>query len=98
MNEETLLLLLKMDLRIMTDKTDEYLLHLISTASDFIKRTGVTLMDTAEDTALVVMRAAYLYRYRQSGARFGEVNAALRMFQLALNNRLFSEKAGGEIG
>lgn len=72
---------------------DSYLLNLISAAKSFITREGVTLTSSTEDGMLVEMYAAYLYRRRR------EENVAMpRMLRWALNNRIFSEKAGATNG
>lgn len=67
---------------------DDYLLSLINTAKEMIAREGITLADTPEDSSLVVMYAAYLYRKRAESQP-----VMPRMLRWALNNRLFSEKA-----
>lgn len=89
---ETRLKLLKLDLQISTNAIDELLIQMLNAAHKFIEREGISLDETsAEDTQLVVMYAAYLYRKRR------EANAAMpRMLRFALNNRLFSQKAGGD--
>ena len=85
------LLLLKMDLQITTTAYDELLSQMISSAEGMIAREGIVLdSKKAEDTQLVVMYAAYLYRRRRD-----ENPAMPRMLRFALNNRLFSQKAGG---
>ena len=86
---ETRLKLLKLDLQISTNAIDELLIQMLNAAHSFIEREGISLDDTsAEDTQLVVMYAAYLYRKRR------ETNVAMpRMLRWALNNRLFSQKA-----
>ena len=85
------LLLLKMDLQITTTAYDELLSQMISSAEGMISREGIVLDDKkAEDTQLVVMYAAYLYRRRRD-----ENPAMPRMLRWALNNRLLSQKAGG---
>ena len=83
--------ILKLDLQITTDAYDALLSQMISAAEEMITREGITLdADKAEDTQLVVMYAAYLYRQRRDG------NPAMpRSLRFALNNRLFSQKAGG---
>lgn len=90
---ETRLKLLKLDLQISTNAIDDLLVQMINAAHRFIEREGISLDETsAEDTQLVVMYAAYLYRRRR------EENIAMpRMLRWALNNRLFSEKAGGNV-
>ena len=89
---ETRLKLLKLDLQISTNAIDELLIQMLNAAHSFIEREGISLDETsAEDTQLVVMYAAYLYRKRR------ETNGAMpRMLRWALNNRLFSQKAGGD--
>lgn len=85
------LLLLKMDLQITTTAYDELLSQMISSAEGMIAREGIVLdSKKAEDTQLVVMYAAYLYRRRRD-----ENPAMPRSLRFALNNRLFSQKAGG---
>lgn len=86
---ETRLKLLKLDLQISTNAIDELLVQMLNAAHKFIEREGISLDETsAEDTQLVVMYAAYLYRKRR------EANVAMpRMLRWALNNRLFSQKA-----
>lgn len=93
MADEQILIALKVDLQISTTKMDNYLLNLISAAKSFITREGVTLTCSTEDGMLVEMYAAYLYRRRR------EENVAMpRMLRWALNNRVFSEKAGATNG
>lgn len=90
---ETRLKLLKLDLQISTNAIDELLTQMLNAAHKFIEREGISLDETsAEDTQLVVMYAAYLYRKRR------EENAAMpRMLRWALNNRLFAQKAGESV-
>lgn len=83
--------ILKLDLQIATSAYDELLLQMISSAEWMIAREGIALDGkSAEDTQLVVMYAAYLYRRRRD-----ENPAMPRSLRFALNNRLFSQKAGG---
>ena len=83
--------ILKLDLQIATSAYDELLLQMISSAEGMISREGIVFDDKkAEDTQLVVMYAAYLYRRRRD-----ENPAMPRMLRWALNNRLLSQKAGG---
>lgn len=89
MADETVLEILKINLQISTDKLNSYLSGLISAAREYIKTEGITLQDTPGDHNLVVMYAAYLYRKRRED---GPMPRSLRW---ALNNRLFSQKAGG---
>ena len=90
-NEDTatILEILKINLQISTDKLDTYLSGLISAAGEYIKTEGIALQDTPGDRNLVCMYAAYLYRKRRED---GPMPRSLRW---ALNNRLFSQKAGG---
>ena len=88
MSADDKLQLLKLELLISTNAYDKRLLQTISAAEGFIKREGITLADSAEDTELVIMYAAYLWRKRR------EANPVMpRMLRWALNNRLFAEKA-----
>ena len=80
--------MLKQDLKIMSEKIDPFLDHLISAAEEYIEAEGIRLEDTPGDQELVVMYAAYLYRKRTE-----ESPAMPRMLRYALNNRLFSQKA-----
>lgn len=75
--------LLKIDLGIIGDVYDPLLSQLINAAKEFITKEGVTLTESAEDTQLVVMYAAYLYRKRATD------EGMPRMLRWALNNRLF---------
>ena len=85
-----LLVFLKANLELPPNMTfqDDYLLQLIATARQMITREGITLTDTAEDSSLVVMYAAYLYRKRAESQPIMP-----RMLRYALNNRVLSEKA-----
>lgn len=90
MGDEDILTVLKIDLQVSSDKLDTYLEELIKASKDFITKEGITLNDSAGDNQLVEMYAAYLYRRRR------EENAKMpQMLRWALNNRLFSQKAGG---
>lgn len=89
MKDEDILTILKIDLQVSGEKLDTLLLQLIQAAKEYIKTEGITLEGTAGDGQLVEMYAAYLYRKRR------EENAQMpRMLRWALNNRLFSQKAG----
>lgn len=93
MDESTMLLILKKDLQIMTDKMDDYLRILLTAAASMIRREGITLENNEEDGLLTEMYAAYLYRKRAAD------NVPMpRMLRYALNNRLFSEKMKGDGG
>lgn len=93
MTNDAILTSLKIDLQISATAMDEYLFNLMEEAREKIKEEGITLSDSSiSDGMLVEMYAAYLYRHRKSG------DAMPRMLRYALNNRLFSEKAGGKNG
>jgi len=70
----------------------------VDSAISFIAREGVSLSQngnyTIEDAQLIVMYAAWLYRKRGSAQIYQAVDVMPRMLRFALNNRLFSEKAG----
>ncbi len=89
MVDEEILTALKVDLQISTDKMDTYLRKMIEAAKTYIQTEGIQLTCSTGDGMLVEMYAAYLYRRRR------EENVAMpRMLRWALNNRLFSQKAG----
>lgn len=68
---------------------DMYLDKVIDAAKSYITTEGINLDCSAGDGMLVEMYAAYLYRRRR------EENVTMpRMLRWALNNRLFSQKAG----
>ena len=90
MSTQERVLILKLNLQLMTDAFDGYLQQLLGAAEQMIAREGIALTSSAEDEQLRVMYAAYLYRKR------AEDNPPMpRMLRYALNNRLFSQKAGG---
>lgn len=94
MTQADLLTLLQADLNILSPDPTRLaqLNHLIEAALQLISREGVTLQEpfSAEDGQLAVMYAAYLFRKRATG------EAMPRMLRWALNNRVFSAKAGGQ--
>ena len=94
MTQADLLTLLQADLNILSPDPTRLaqLNHLIEAALQLIDREGVTLQEpfSAEDGQLVIMYAAYLFRKRATG------EAMPRMLRWALNNRVFSAKAGGQ--
>lgn len=93
MADEEILVALKIDLQIATDKMDIYLGQLIQAAKAYIVTEGINLDCSTGDGMLVEMYAAYLYRRRR------EENVTMpRMLRWALNNRLFSQKAGAGNG
>lgn len=72
-----------------SDTRKAYLFQCILAAQDMITREGIILGASAEDAQLVEMYAAYLVRKRAT------TEPMPRMLRWALNNRLFSQKAGG---
>lgn len=99
MTDEEILTVLKVDLQVSTDKLDNYLGQIIQAARAYIQTEGITLDCSVGDGMLVEMYSAYLYRRRREenvayGRRREENVAMPRMLRWALNNRLFSQKAG----
>lgn len=94
MTQEDILTLLQADLNILQPDATRtaQLTHLVNATLQLIAREGVTLQEpfSAEDGQLVIMYAAYLFRKRATG------EAMPRMLRWALNNRVFSAKAGGQ--
>lgn len=94
MTQEDILTLLQADLNILQPDATRtaQLTYLVNAALQLIAREGVTLQEpfSAEDGQLVIMYAAYLFRKRATG------EAMPRMLRWALNNRVFSAKAGGQ--
>lgn len=87
--DELILKLLKTDLMIQSERLDDYLKVLVQTAKELISREGIDLQESYEDSLLVEMYAAYLYRKRKEDV------AMPRMLRFALNNRLLGESANG---
>lgn len=86
MADSELLAMLKIDCGITTTAFDGRLTQYVDAAKAEITREGVTLADTASDSQLVVMYAAWLWRKRDTG------EGMPRMIRYALNNRILSEK------
>ena len=91
MTDADILTLLQTDLGLLmldNAKTNQ-LIQYINAARGYIRKEGVALAApySYEDTQLIEMYAAYLYRKRATG------EAMPRMLRYALNNRLFGEKA-----
>lgn len=93
MGDNDILTALKVDLQISSNSYDAYLKNILELAKAAIAREGITIAETVEDGMLIEMYAAYLYRKRR-----GENAAMPRSLRYALNNRLMSQKAGGENG
>ena len=94
MDPSTVLPLLQVDLGELypSEQRQAYLTQAINAAAAFITREGIALTSSAEDVQLVEMYAAYLVRKRAT------TEAMPRMLRWALNNRLFSQQAGGGAG
>jgi len=94
MTAATMLVMLKIRLMISPSNTayDDYLSGLLDSAKQFIIREGVATLSpetNAEDAQLIIGYAAFLHRQKE------ETSAGLpRWLRWALNNRIFSEKAG----
>ena len=86
MTDSELLTMLKIDCGITTTAFDERLAQYVDVAKAEITREGVTLADTASDSQLIVMYAAWLWRKRDTG------EGMPRMLRYAINQRVFSEK------
>lgn len=87
MTDAEKLIMLKTDLGISVEDLDARLAQYITTAKAQIGREGITLSDDSlDDSNLVIMYAAWMWRKRESG------EGMPRMLRYALNNRLFSEK------
>lgn len=84
---DTMLISMKVDLGITSYAYDERLLDQIRTAIQEITAEGVTLEQTSRDRNLVLMYAEWRWRCRMTQEPMG------RMLRLALNNRIFGEKA-----
>lgn len=86
MTNSELLAMLKIDCGITTTAFDERLAQYVETAKAEITREGATLADTASDSQLIVMYAAWLWRKRDTG------EGMPRMLRYALNQKVFSQK------
>lgn len=84
----TLLPLLKLEIGITATTFDGRLTAYLENAQAQIQREGITLQSTSEDDLLTINYAAWTWRKRTTG------EGMPRMLRYALNNRLFSEKAG----
>jgi len=86
MTDSELLTMLKIDCGITTTAFDERLAQYVEVAKSEITREGATLADTASDSQLIVMYAAWLWRKRDTG------EGMPRMLRYALNQKVFSQK------
>lgn len=90
MTDNDILTILKIDLQVSSGVLDSYLLTLIEAARGYIRQEGVALSTSSEDSLLVEMYAAYLYRQRRE-----EDTQMPRMLRWALNNRIIGEAGNG---
>ena len=93
--ETTLLTMLKTDLGILSATVyDERLLSYLASAAESIRKEGAASISPSSplDAQLIVDYAAWLWRKRDT------MDAMPRGLRWRLNNRIFSEKAGGESG
>lgn len=84
---EELLTAMKVDLGLKSPAYDDRLKDQIQTAIQEITAEGAVLQNTARDRNLVLMYAEWRWRCRVTQEPMG------RMLRLALNNRIFGEKA-----
>ena len=84
---EELLVAMKVDLGLKSTVYDDRLKDQIQTAIQEITAEGATLEKTARDRNLILMYAEWRWRCRVTQEPMG------RMLRLALNNRIFGEKA-----
>lgn len=89
---DTLLAMLKTDLGISASTTayDARLAQYLNAAREAIIQEGATTISTSDpaDMQIIVMYAAWLFRRRDS------MDGMPRMLRMALNNRVFAQKAG----
>lgn len=90
MTDNDILIILKIDLQVSSGALDNYLLTLIEAARGYIRQEGVALSTSSEDSLLVEMYAAYLYRQRRE-----EDTQMPRMLRWALNNKIIGEAGNG---
>ena len=90
MTDNDILTILKIDLQVSSGALDNYLLTLIEAARGYIRQEGVALSTSSEDSLLVEMYAAYLYRQRRE-----EDTQMPRMLRWALNNKIIGEAGNG---
>jgi len=95
MTDQDLLTMLKVDLGFISNgetRIDTRLSQLLRVAEAEIKKEGATTLNKAQidDAQLIVMYAAWLWRKRDTQEDMP------RMVRYALNNRVFSEKMGGD--
>lgn len=93
MSKQEKLALLKYNLQLTTNANDDLLNFFLDTADARIKREGVTDDDSIDYASCQIDYAAYLFRKRAAGQPDSGMPRFLRW---AMNNLLFSQKAGGD--
>lgn len=94
-----MLVMLKVDLGISTTAYDERLGQYLTSAKAEIVREGVTFPETltVDDMQLIVGYAAWMWRRRDGElGKYGSGQSMPRMVRYLLNNRLMSQKMGGD--
>ena len=86
MDQETMLVALKVDLGITTTAYDVRLSQYLMSAREAITIEGIDLTESISDCNLIVMYAAWLWRKRDTA------EGMPRMLRWMMNNRLFSQK------
>ena len=89
MSDEMMLSMLKVDLGITTNAYDTRLSQYLSYAKKEIGGEGVTLTSSSDDSTLIIMYAAWLWRKRDTG------EGMPRMIRWMLNNRIFKGQSNG---
>lgn len=89
MDEALMLVILKKDLQMLTNASDDYLKTLLELAGENIKLEGITLDDGVQCGMVRVHYAAYLFRRRA-----GTDTTMPRFLRYELNNILLSQKGG----
>lgn len=90
MDQETMLVALKVDLGITTTAYDVRLSQYLTAAREAIKIEGINLTASISDCNLIVMYAAWLWKKRDTA------EGMPRMLRWMMNNRLFSQKLSEE--
>ena len=91
MTDAELLALFKLQIQILTDTLDEYLMQVLNARKGMIRREGIVEdLSSSEYIQILLMQAAYLYNKRDTGE--GEPRA----LRFAKNNLLFSQKIQSE--
>lgn len=96
---EVMLGMLKIDLGISTTAYDSRLGQYITSAQAEVSREGVSFPETLtlDDMQLIVMYAAWMWRRRDGElGKYGSGQTMPRMVRYLLNNRIVSQKMGGD--